>query len=339
MKTTKTIAALCAIGMVVSTMAMPVQAKTASKTETEIITMDTPTTTAKAKSKSKTTTKKSSSKATDEYKDWGKDLKVTVHNPEELTQAYLYANMMCAKSLTITFAKDYKITADDIQTEYLMQERLIKSGMMYGFCLCSGEDTYDEKNRTVISRDFGNVMSYFTYAYRTGDTKAVPEDYKDLYSQLSKGVDSCISGTNSITNVADNICTWLKNNSMGANKCEFSGALGKSKMKYTPDNKMLLDCEGYSSVFMIMMRMAGYTAYKVQGLVSGGGHCWNAIKVDDEYRYYDAGWTSTPDNMTYKEMIKAGYAPESYYRNARGMLDGKSKPTQKEVEALFIDWH
>lgn len=343
MKTTKTIAALCAIGMVVSTMAMPVQAKTASKTETEIITMDTPTTTTKAKSKSKTTTKKSSSKATDEYKDWGKDLKVTVHNPEELTQAYLYANMMCAKSLTITFAKDYKVAQDNCGMEFFYQKSVITYGMLLTTSLCDGNEKSDEKNRTVTAKNFGDhdVMPYFVYAYRTGDTAVVPKEHKDLYDRLSKGVNSCVSGTDSITDVADNICKWLDSNAIPQSKASYRGKLKNSVMRYDTNNKMLLNCEGYSYIFRTMMRMAGYTAYHVHGLSPRGiRHAWNAIKVGDEYRYYDAGWSMT--NMTYKEMTKAGYKPEAQYRHSYedGGADASTeKPTQKQVEALFIDWH
>lgn len=341
MKTTKTIAALCAIGMVVSTMAMPVQAKTASKTETEIITMDTPTTTTKAKSKSKTTTKKSSSKATDEYKDWGKDLKVTVHNQTELTQAFLYANMMCAKSLKITFAKDYKMPSycePNFMREVRLQSSLVVESMLYGSSPWSfGE--YDAAHRTMTVENFGEVSTYFTYAYRTGNTDAVPKDYKELYNQLAKGVKSCTANANSITAVADNVCAWLIDNSdrTTTGRSSFRGVLGKSKMTYSSDGKFFMNCEGYSYIFKTMMHMAGYTVYNVRGTLLGGRHAWNAIKVGDEYRYYDAGWSMT--NMTYKEMTKAGYKPEYRYREAGELSDLNKNPTQKQIESQFIDWH
>ena len=292
--------------------------------------------------KSETITMADTVKTTDEYKDFKKDLKVTVHTPDEFTQAYLYANMMCAKSLKITFAKDYKTVCSSFSWESGCQLSLISDDMLYGNVLHSGKDTeFDEKNRSVTYKDFGDVMSYFTYVYRTGDTTEIPKNYKGMYAFFAAGVDSCTADADSITDVADNICKWLKSNSAPSENSPFTGKLGKSGIRRTADGKMYLNCMGYSYIFMTMMRMAGYTAWNVVGeSPTGGDHAWNAIKVGDEYRYYDAGWTSTPDNMTYKELLNAGYTISwMYYRAADGLVDIKNNPTQKEVEALFIDWH
>lgn len=338
MKTMKAIAALCAATMALSTMALPVQAKTSKNTE--IITMDDTTKSSKSK--------KSTKAATDEYKDFGKDLKVTVHNPTDAIQAYLYANMMCAKSLKITFAKDYKFPSatGNANNEWAEQKTMITNYILYGRHVYSGEYTFDNANRTVTMKNFGDVMSYFAYVYRTGDTDKIPKNYEGMYAMFAAGVDSCTADADSITDVANNICDWLIDNtdrSIGTidNRYSFVGKIGVSSIRRTPDNKMLLNCEGYSYVFTTMMRMAGYTAYNVFGYSPNGvEHCWNAIKVDDEYRYYDAGWTSTLDNMTYKETLKEGYKPlRACYRHDTGIYIRVQDPTQEQVEALFIDWH
>lgn len=333
MKTMKAIAALCAATMALSTMALPVQAKTSKNTE--VITMDDTTKPSKSK--------KSTKAATDEYKDFGKDLKVTAHKPEDITKAYLYAHMMCAKSLTVTLADDYKMLRSDIYSELGGVLRLIAS--KYWDNRVDRGEVKDIDKKTIMFTEFGDIMSYFTYVYRTGDTDKIPKNYDKLYERLADGVDSCTADADSITDVADNICMWLKDNTAYREKAAYSniGVIGKSSIRLTSDGKMLLNCEGYSYMFMTMMRIAGYEAYYVRGYapnITYVHHAWNAIKVGDEYRYYDAGWVSTPDNMTYKEMIKAGYEPEAWYRDPDyGTVDFKSNPTQKEVEAQFIDWH
>lgn len=330
MKTSKTIATICAVSIAATMMTLPVQAKT-YPTKAETITMDDATTTAKSKSK----------KTTDEYKDFGKDLKITVHNPDEITQAYLYATMMCAKSLKITLAKDYKITSKSSVHELSDQLTVIDWGVL------ADADTaaivgYDTDTGSVTLENFGDVMSYFTYVYRTGDTTAIPENYEGMYDFFAKGVDSCTADADSITDVADNVCKWLKTTTVYGEHANFKGKLGKSRIRRTAAGKMLLNCEGYAYVFKTMMHMAGYTAYWVFGdSPKGGHHAWNAIKVGDEYRYYDSCWfpaSADYANMTYKEMIKAGYTPWAYFRDTRGKLDSTTKPTQKDVEALFIDW-
>lgn len=343
MKRMRTIAALCAVSVSLSMMAMPVQAKT-YPTKAETITMDDATTTAKSKSK----------KTTDEYKDFGKDLKITVHNPDEITQAYLYATMMCAKSLKITLAKDYnKITSQNSVYELSSVHEISDQLAVTNWGVLANVKTatlvgYDTDAGSVTLENCGDVMSYFTYVYRTGDTTAIPENYEELYDFFAKGVDSCTADADSITDVADNVCKWLKTTTVYGEKGTFKGRLGKSRIRRTADGKMILNCAGYAYVFKTMMHMAGYTAYWVSGdapdspnSIKGVRHAWNAIKVGDEYRYYDSCWflaSADYANMTYKEMIKAGYTPWAYFRDTRGKLDSTTKPTQKDVEALFIDW-
>ena len=336
-KTKKAIAALCAATMALSTMALPVQAKT-SKTETEVITMDD---TAKP-SKSKKATKA----ATDEYKDFGKDLKVTAHKPEDITKAYLYAHMMCASSLTVTLAKDYKMFRSCAAYEIDDQVCLTCSGWI-GKNVLHSDTEWGANGESAVYKNFGDILSYFNYVYRTGDTDKIPKNYDKLYERLADGVDSCTADTDSITDVADNICVWLKDNTAYSETATFSGVLGKSSIRLTSDGKMFLKCEGYSYMFMTMMRMAGYTAHYVSGLAPNKGeessydraHAWNAVKVGNAYRYYEPQST-TIGAMTYKEMIKAGYEPKAWYRDPDyGTVDFKSNPTQKEVEAQFIHWH
>jgi|GEM_PF-4552569 len=335
MKTMKAIAALCAATMALSTMALPVQAKTSKNTE--IITMDDTTKPSKSK--------KATKAATDEYKDFGKDLKVTAHKPEDITKAYLHAHMMCAKSLTVTLADDYKMLRSDIYSELGGVLQLIAS--KYWDNRVDRGEVKDIDKKTIMFTEFGDIMSYFTYVYRTGDTDKIPKNYDKLYERLADAVDSCTADADSITDVADNICVWLKDNTAYRETATFSGVLGKSSIKLTSDGKMFLNCEGYSYMFMTLMRMAGYSAYYVSGLAPNKGgessydraHAWNAVKVDTAYRYYEPQST-TIGVMTYKEMIKAGYEPKAWYRDPDyGTVDFKSNPTQKEVEAQFIDWH
>lgn len=327
MKTSKTIATICAVSMAATMMTLPVQAKT-YPTKSETITMA------------------DTVKSTDEYKDFKKDLKVTVHTPEEFTQAYLYANMMCAKSLKVSLAKDYKMACSSVQSEIIYQRRLISEGMLYGYALFEDSE-FDDESMTMTYYNFGDVMSYFTYVYRTGDTTEIPKNYEGMYAFFAAGVDSCTSDADSITDVADNICKWFKSNYAPSSGATFTGRLGKSGIRRTADGKMILNCEGCDYVFRTMLSMAGYTAWKVFGdspiSEAANHHVWSAIKVDDEYRYYDAGWSTGRSgadymNRSYKEMLKLGYVPWAWYRDKDGIADFKSNPTQEEVEVLFIDW-
>lgn len=327
MKSTKTIAALCAATMVFSTMALPVQAKT-SKAETEVITMDDTVKPSKSK--------KSTKAATDEYKDFGKDIKVTIHTQEDLIQAYLYANVMCAKSLQITFAKDFKMWRTNIESEVGVRVCMLEHSILQGNRLYHGKLKSD--GETVILEDFGDILTYFTYVYRTGDTDKIPQNYDKLYERLADGVDSCTTDADSIIDVADNVLEWLRVNSKAASGATFTGKIGVSSIRLTFDGKMILNCMGYSYLFMTMMHMAGHTSWLVAGYSPNNvEHMWNVIKVGDEYRYYDVGLIRT--NMTYKEIIKDGYKPEIWHLvKGQATSEKNRKPTQTELEANYVDW-
>ena len=60
-------------------------------------------------------------------------------------------------------------------------------------------------------------------------------------------------------------------------------------------------CEGYSHITAAMLRAAGIPAKVVSGTASGGlgsgGHAWNHVLVNEEWKFLDTTWDDpVPDN-------------------------------------------
>ena len=307
MKAIKTIAALCAIGMVVSTMAMPVQAKTTSKTETEVITMDdTPTTTTKTK-----TTKKSKSSQVS-WKNAGKPLKCTVKTEEDFYKAMSNAIRLNAPTLKVTFDKNYK------GKELVNTRSNAKTGLIYEYkikyVLDLSMSYADADGWKVIEHnaDYSVAtikLSYsywgtaFPYAYNTGNTSVVDDKYKTMYKIFSKAADDCTETTD--LGKAEYAWNWVIDNMVydyTAYTTKSYNSLVKIFEKPTADVKYAGVCEDYADAYILLMRMLDIPCWHVS-LEGGEGHALACAQINGEYRYFDPTWGSGKPtfNMTAKE--------------------------------------
>ncbi len=402
MKLTKTIAALCAVSMAVSTLSMPVQAKVyiwgkefpdgvqivdkdgndvtdqyKVKPEDRVNNRDrgfTPTPKPKyITTEPRAKTKAEIAKAKKEYKNFGKDLvsKKVIDNYDDFVKGYSYALKMSAKSFSFDVPDDYKLqyartgyASDDFE----IMLRKYDWDTNCGNSTCSGvtgtnyyyNDNKERTEKTVVAYSCGNVLTYFPYAYRTGDTSVIPDVWSNFYRQLAVGVDACTESASDVETVAQNVSDWIADNTTYSYS---SRGIGYA-MQYAENGDFLAVCQGYTYMFAIMMRMAGYDAWVVTGKTEGGSnpgrHAWNAIKVGDEYKYYDvtwydswldAGWDQEAKqwlNMTYEKMRETtNYGTRRTHTPLTTDIDqftsdnwGKEKKeremTRKELEATFI---
>ena len=351
MKAIKTIAALCAIGMVVSTMAMPVQAKTTSKTETEVITMDdTPTTTTNTK-----TTKKSKSSQVS-WKNAGKALKCTVKTEQDFYKAYSNAIRLNAPTLKVTFDKSYKGRGLwDTDTELgLLKEYEYKYTYDLGM-------SYNLINRKVIQHndDYSVVtiqLSYcsgswgvqFPYAYNTGDTSVIPDKYKTMYKILSKAADDCTETTD--LGKAEYAWNWVIDN-MVYDKSSHGTNLTKSFNNPTADGRYSGVCEDYANAYVLLMRMLDVPCWLVRGEVvadpantkewnNGEHHALACAKINGEFRYFDPTFGKSSAigkksfNMTATEAEKYYKMYVTTYEDAHD--EGVRMLSLSEMEKYFI---
>lgn len=49
-------------------------------------------------------------------------------------------------------------------------------------------------------------------------------------------------------------------------------------------------CDGISKAFVLMCRIEGIYATKINGTANGGNHAWNEVKIGDDYYWVDATW-------------------------------------------------
>lgn len=351
-------------------------------------------------------TKAEIAKAKKEYKNFGKDLVSTkvIDNYDDFVKGYSYALKMCAKSFSFDVPDDYKLQyarTGYASEDFIIMLRNYDWNTYSGHSTCSGvtgtnryfNDKKELTEKTVVAYNCGNVMTYFTYAYRTGDTSVINEIYSDFYRQLAVGVDACTESASDVETVAQNVSDWIADNTtydktgqnhfdstwitledFGEREKNFKNA-GKLKelkaftarishKQYAENGDFLGVCEVYANIFAIMMNMAGYDAWVVTGEAEGGltsgGHAWNAIKVGDEYKYYDvtwydnwldAGWDREAKqwlNMTYEKMREiTNYGTRRTHTPLTADIDQfnsdnwrkekkKREMTRKELEATFI---
>lgn len=359
MKATKTIAALCAIGMAVSTMALPVQAKTSSKMETEVITMDDTTTTNKSNSttKSKTTTTKKSKSSQVSWKNAGKALKCTVKTEEDFYKAYSNAIRLNAPTLKVTFDKSYKGRS--------LMDKGNELGLMtmyeYKYAYDLGMSYANAGGRKVIQHndDYSVVtiqLSYlywgtaFPYAYNTGDTSAVDDRYKTMYKIFSKAADDCTETTD--LGKAEYAWNWVIDN-MVYDMSSHGTDLPKSFSKPTSDGKYKGVCEDYANAYILLMRMLDVPCWQVSCYVvtdpaggtdrsAEGGHAIVCAQINGEFRYFDPtfGESSRVGKQTFNMTVEEA---EKYYSprvNEYEVAGNAAKSTRKlpysELEKYFI---
>lgn len=62
-------------------------------------------------------------------------------------------------------------------------------------------------------------------------------------------------------------------------------------------NSSLAVCDGIAKTFMLLCRIEGIEAIKINGLAGGGRHAWNKVKIDGEWYMVDATWSDTKNSV------------------------------------------
>ena len=86
-------------------------------------------------------------------------------------------------------------------------------------------------------------------------------------------------------------------------------------------------CEGYAKLFQYLCYRTGIHATQISGIADGGGHMWNAVKLDGDWYELDATWADQETdaiyygffNLTHNEMAQSHAAStENPYPQATG---------------------
>lgn len=62
-------------------------------------------------------------------------------------------------------------------------------------------------------------------------------------------------------------------------------------------------CEGYAQAFQAMAESLGIESYIVTGDLEGGGHAWNAVKIDGNYYFVDATNADQDWGVSYRNIV------------------------------------
>ena len=352
MKAIKTIAALCAIGMVVSTMAMPVQAKTTSKTETEVITMDdTPTTTTKTK-----TTKKSKSSQVS-WKNAGKALKCTVQTESDFYKAMSNAIRLNAPTLKVIFDKGYKgkelvNTRSNAKTGLIYEYKnkyILDLGMSYNSVDCKVTQHNADYSVATIKLSYSYWGTAIPYAYNTGDTSVIDDKYETMYKIFSKAADDCTETTD--LGKAEYAWNWVIDN-MVYDMSVVGKDLPKSFDNPAVNGKYPGVCDQYANAYILLMRMLDVPCWLMRCYVVAdpiGNTDWSTglarhgivcAEINGEYRYFDPTFGKTKSigkqtfNMTKEEVEQYYEAYVTTKENAGS--EEERKIALSELEKYFI---
>ncbi len=58
-------------------------------------------------------------------------------------------------------------------------------------------------------------------------------------------------------------------------------------------------CEGYAKLFQYLCYQTGINATQISGKANGGGHMWNAVKLDGDWYEIDVTWDDSGDALLY----------------------------------------
>lgn len=338
--------------MALSTMALPVQAKTSKNTE--VITMDDDTTATKPKTK-KTTTKKSKSSQVS-WKNAGKPLQCTVKTERDFYKAMSNAIRLNAPSLKVTLDKSYKgrkIFGDDGLQDVYKDCYAYDLGMSEFYCSGVHCNQYNADFSVVtFELEYNQFGATFPYAYNTGDTSNIAKKDDNMYEIFSEAADNCTETTD--LGKAEYAWNWVIDNMVYDGR--YSGAaLTKTFSNPTVEGRYPAVCENYAYAYILLMRMLNIPCWGVHiddDDDTVNPHEGVCAQIDGEYRYFDPTWgrattvmtktnKTNPCNMTAKEAetyYKAeGYAPYVYMYEVDGNLYNQHRElTFSELEEYFI---
>lgn len=158
--------------------------------------------------------------------------------------------------------------------------------------------TYDEEAHTIHLKPYYYPGQRIVWAWESGDfsglTQREMETYEKAMTLVELAAEVCEDPMETELWLHDWICENVEYDSpyeyvypedyVGLEELTCVGAILDGKA----------NCQGYTDAFYLLGRLAGLEVHKVFGAADGGGHCWNAVRLD--------GWLYTVDvtfNDTY----------------------------------------
>ena len=170
--------------------------------------------------------------------------------------------------------------------------------------LCKGSlTTYSNYNIQSYSAQYSRnyVRISFGWIQSATETEAVELAMQILVPILNQGTDY-----QKILAVHDFICNRINYdydtlNGKADKFAAFDGLYGYSAV-----------CSGYAMLFQKFMEEMGIESYIASGIVNGGGHAWNVVKVGGQWYHVDCTWdgqdVATYHNFFLKGSISSGYS-------------------------------
>ncbi len=94
-------------------------------------------------------------------------------------------------------------------------------------------------------------------------------------------------------------------------------------------------CEGYAKTFELVLNELGIENIYIVGTASGGGHAWNAVKLDDgKYYYVDATWDDAKKGNNDGRKYTYFCVPKTYFQKTHSAYKSTSTSIAKWLYAL-----
>ena len=169
------------------------------------------------------------------------------------------------------------------------------------------EVIYDQEFQAVYLRPSYYPGQRIIWAWESGDFSELTDAELDTYERAVELVDQAWAECEDLAQVElwlhDWICTNVEYDSpyeyvfpedyVGLPELTCVGALLDGKA----------NCQGYTDAFHLLGTLAGLEVCKVFGTAEGGGHCWNAVRLDGKLYTVDVTFNDTycpePEERTY----------------------------------------
>ena len=77
-------------------------------------------------------------------------------------------------------------------------------------------------------------------------------------------------------------------------------------------------CEGYAKLFQYLCYRTGIQATQISGVADGGGHMWNAVKIDGDWYEIDVTWDDGDGELLYYQYFNLTHAQMSQSHSTEG---------------------
>ncbi len=98
-------------------------------------------------------------------------------------------------------------------------------------------------------------------------------------------------------------------------------------------NKRSGVCRDYAKLFFYMAKKAGLEVVIITGMADGGGHAWNAVKINKKWELIDATW-ATNGNWAFNNIKN----DKKYQRAVKKRAQNAKKNNRKNLKRINNEW-